>query len=326
MWIVWIIVKALIALGIGLAHIVVFLYAERKLIADMQVRMGPMRVGKHGILQPVADVLKLLTKEDIIPKRADKLLFVIAPIIVFAPSFMIYMVIPLSRNLIVNDLGTGIFYVFGVLTVLPVGILLAGWSSFSKYSLLGGLRAAAQQISYEIPLLISILGVIMLSGSFSLVDIVGAQGGSFLHLGDIGMLPRWFIFLQPLAFVLYFITMLADQVRTPFDLPEAESEIVQGYVTEYSSMKFAIFFVAEYSNVLVLSTIAVLAFLGGWHGPFGPSVVWLALKVYLLIFVVIWLRATLPRVRIDQLMDLGWKILLPLGLLNVVLTGFLMLQ
>lgn len=326
MWIVWMIVKALIALGIGLAHIVVFLYAERKLIADMQVRMGPMRVGKHGILQPVADVLKLLTKEDIIPKRADKLLFVIAPIIVFAPSFMIYMVIPLSSNLIANDLGTGIFYVFGVLTVLPVGILLAGWSSFSKYSLLGGLRAAAQQISYEIPLLISILGVIMLSGSFSLVDIVGAQGGSFLHLGDIGMLPRWFIFLQPLAFVLYFITMLADQVRTPFDLPEAESEIVQGYVTEYSSMKFALFFVAEYSNVLVLSTIAVLAFLGGWHGPFGPSVIWLALKVYLLIFLVIWLRATLPRVRIDQLMDLGWKILLPLGLLNVVITGFLMLQ
>lgn len=326
MWIVWIIIKALLALAIGLVHILVFLYAERKLLADMQVRMGPMRVGKHGILQPVADALKLLIKEDIIPKGADKLLFVVAPIIVFAPSFMIYMVIPLSSRFVAHDMGTGIFYIFGVLTVLPVGILLAGWSSFSKYSLLGGLRAAAQQISYEIPLLISILGIIMLSGSFSLVSVVGAQKGSFLHLGSVGLLPRWFIFLQPLAFILFFVTMLADQVRTPFDLPEAESEIVQGYMTEYSSMKFAIFFLAEYSNVVILSTIAALAFLGGWHGPFGPSVFWLALKVYFLIFVVIWLRATLPRVRIDQLMDLGWKILLPLGLLNVVVTGFLMLQ
>lgn len=326
MWIVWIIIKALLALAIGLVHILVFLYAERKLLADMQVRMGPMRVGKHGILQPVADALKLLIKEDIIPKGADKLLFVVAPIIVFAPSFMIYMVIPLSGRFIANDLGVGIFYVFGVLTVLPVGILLAGWSSFSKYSLLGGLRAAAQQISYEIPLLISILGIVMLSGSFSLVSVVAAQRGSFMHLGGVGLLPRWFIFLQPLAFVLYFITMLADQVRTPFDLPEADSEIVQGYMTEYSSMKFAVFFLAEYSNVVILSTIGALAFLGGWYGPFGPSVLWLALKVYFLIFVVIWLRATLPRVRIDQLMDLGWKILLPLGLLNVVVTGFLMLQ
>lgn len=319
------VIKAIIALGVGLVNIVVFLYVERKVLADLQVRMGPMRVGPHGILQPIADFLKLVLKEDIIPTNVDWLLFVTAPFIVFIPSFMIYMVIPISRNLVVNDMGIGLFYVFGLLTILPVGILIAGWASYSKYPLLGGIRAAAQQISYEIPLLISVLGVIMISGSFSLVTIVEQQVGSLLKLGTISLLPNWYVFLQPLGFLFYFITVLADQQRTPFDIPEAESEIVQGYFTEYSSIKFLIFPLAEYSNVLILSAIGVLIFLGGWNGPLLPPIIWFFLKTWVLVYIVIWLRGTLPRIRIDQLMNLGWKILLPLTLVNIALTGFLQL-
>jgi len=320
-----ILLKGVVALAVGLLNVIVFLYVERKVLADMQVRMGPMRVGSHGILQPVADALKLLLKEDIIPTNVDWLLFVTAPFIVFVPSFMLYMVIPISPTWVVNDLDISLFYIFGILTVLPVGILIAGWSSYSKYSLLGGIRAAAQQISYEIPLLISILGVIMITGSLSLVKTVELQSGALLKIGSVPILPNWFIFLQPLGFIFYFVTMLADQERTPFDIPEAESEIVQGYFTEYSSMKFALFFLAEYSNVIVLSAIAVLLFFGGWQGPLLPPVVWFFIKTWILVYIVIWLRATLPRIRIDQLMDMGWKILLPLTLVNVVLTGFLQL-
>lgn len=272
------VIKGVIALAIGLGNVLVFLYVERKVMADMQVRLGPMRVGRHGTLQPIADALKLLLKEDIIPARVDWVLFVIAPIIVFAPAFMIYMVIPISQTLYVKDMDISLFYVFGVLTVIPIGILVAGWASYSKYPLLGGLRAAAQQISYEIPLLISVLGIIMITGTMSLVGIVGQQSGSLVEIAGIGVVPNWFIFLQPLGFLFFFITMLADQMRTPFDIPEAESELVQGYFTEYSSMKFALFFLAEYSNVLVLSAIAVLLFFGGWNGPFLPPVVWFFFK------------------------------------------------
>lgn len=316
-------IKSIIAFAVGLVNVVIFLYVERKVLADLQVRMGPMRVGPHGLLQPVADALKLILKEDIVPTDADWLLFVVAPMIVFVPSIMLYLVIPISQSLVVKDLDISLFYIFGLLTVLPVGILVAGWSSFSKYPLLGGIRAAAQQISYEIPLLISILGVVMITGSLSLVNIVKQQAGSLVHLGSLGVLPNWFVFLQPLGFLFFFITLLADQQRTPFDIPEAESEIVQGYFTEYSSIRFGLFFLAEYSNVLILSAIGVLIFLGGWNGPLLPPVVWFFLKTWILVYIVIWLRGTLPRVRIDQLMDLGWKILLPLTLVNVALTGFL---
>ncbi len=325
MQLIFLLIKAIIALAVGLGNVIVFLYIERKILADTQVRFGPMRVGYHGLLQPIADALKLLLKEDIIPAGADKLLFYIAPIVVFAPSYMLYFVIPISKGWVVNNLNISLFYLFGILTVLPVGVLLAGWSSFSKYSLLGGLRAAAQQISYEIPLLLSILGIVMIEGNLSLVSMVNSQSGALIKLGGITILPRWYIFLQPLGFLFYFIAVLADQQRTPFDIPEAESELVQGYFTEYSSMKFALFFLAEYSNVMVLSAIGVLAFLGGWNGPFFlPPVVWFFLKTYILVYIVIWLRATLPRVRIDQLMNLGWKILLPLTLINIIITGFLL--
>ncbi len=321
----WLAIKGVIAFAIGLGNVIVFLYIERKILADLQVRMGPMRVGYHGLLQPIADVLKLLTKEDIRPSARDKWLFFLAPIIAVAPAIMLYLTIPISRTLYVVDLDLGFFYLFGVMTVVPVGVLVAGWSSYSKYSLLGGLRAAAQQISYEIPLLISILGVIMIAGSFSLVDIVNAQGG-FIEIGGIPILPRWFIFLQPFGFLFFFIAALADTQRVPFDIPEAETELVQGYFTEYSSMKFALFFVGEYSDTLVVAALAVIAFFGGWSGPILPDVVWFFLKVYAFVYLIIWVRGTLPRIRIDQLMEFGWKVLLPLTLVNVMVTGFMLVR
>lgn len=318
--------KGILALVIGLVNVMIFLYLERKVIADMQIRYGPMRVGPHGLLQPIADSLKLILKEDIIPAGADRWLFVLAPLVAFVPAFMLYLTIPLSENLVVANLDLGFFYIFGMLTVVPVGILIAGWASFSKYSLIGGLRAAAQQISYEIPLLASILGVVMLAGSLSLLDIVKAQQG-YIHLFGYAILPRWFIFLQPFGFLFYFTAALADTQRTPFDIPEAESELVQGYNTEYSSMKMALFMLGEYSNAVVISALCVIAFFGGWSGigPI-PGIVWFFIKTYAFIYFIIWLRGTLPRIRIDQLMDLGWKVLLPLTLLNVVVTGFLIIR
>ncbi len=321
----WIVLKGVIAFAIGLGNVIIFLYAERKILADLQVRMGPMRVGYHGILQPIADVLKLMTKEDIKPAARDKWLFFLAPIIALAPAIMLYLTIPISRNLYVADLDLGFFYLFGVMTVVPVGVLVAGWSSYSKYALIGGLRAAAQQISYEIPLLISILGVIMITGSFSLVDIANAQAG-FIEIGGVPILPRWFIFVQPFGFLFFFIAALADTQRVPFDIPEAETELVQGYFTEYSSMKFALFFVGEYSNTLIVAALAVIAFFGGWSGPFLPDVVWFFLKVYAVVYLIIWIRGTLPRIRIDQLMVFGWKVLLPLTLVNVMVTGFMLVR
>jgi len=317
-----IILKAVIALVIGLVNVLIFLYLERKVIADIQVRMGPMRVGFHGTLQPFADALKLLLKEDIRPKHADKWMFFIAPAIVFIPAYLLYLTIPISENLVVVDLDLGLFYLFAMMTVVPVGILVAGWSSYNKYSLIGGLRAAAQQISYEIPLLLSVLGVVMLAESFSLVDIVKAQQG-FIHLFGVPILPHWFIFLQPFGFLLFFIAALSDTQRTPFDIPEAESELVQGYSSEYSSMKFALFFLGEYSDALIASALAVIVFFGGWNGPILPGIIWFFLKTYAFVYFIIWMRATLPRIRIDQLMSFGWKVLLPLCLVNIMVTGFL---
>ena len=321
----WIGVKGVIALVIALVHVIVYHYAERKIWADMHVRMGPMRVGYHGTLQVVADLLKLMLKEDIKPAARDKWLFFLAPIITAGPAVMLFLTIPIGRNLYVADLDLGLFYLFGVMTVVPVGILVAGWSSYNKYSLIGGLRAAAQQISYEIPLLISVLGAIMIAGSFSLVDIANAQAG-FIEVGGIPILPRWFIFVQPFAFLFFFVSAMADTQRTPFDIPEAESELVQGYFTEYSSMKFAAFMVAEYFNVFVVSAVAVLVFFGGWSGPVLPDIFWFFLKVYAVLFFLIWTRATLPRMRIDQLMVFGWKVLLPLTLVNVMVTGFMLVR
>lgn len=317
--------RGLIAFGIVFLHLIIFLYAERKILADLQIRMGPMRVGYHGLLQIFADILKLLTKEDIKPTARDKWLFFLAPLIAVTPAIMLYLAIPISNSLYVIKFDLGLFYLFGVMTVVPVGLLVAGWASYSKYALIGGLRAAAQQISYEIPLLISVLGVIMIAGSFGLVDIVNAQAG-FIEIGGVPVLPRWFIFLQPFGFLLFFVAALADTQRVPFDIPEAESELVQGYFVEYSSMKFSLFLLGEYSSTLIVAAIAVLAFFGGWSGPILPDFVWFFLKVYLIVYLIIWLRGTLPRFRIDQLMEFGWKVLLPLTLVNVMVTGFMLVR
>ncbi len=303
------IVKSIFLLLFVLVNALFLVWLERKILGHIQVRLGPMRVGSHGLLQTIADALKLLIKEDIIPLKADRRLFIVAPFIVFIPAFIVYLVIPFSKTLIVKNLDIGIFYIFAIAALFPIGIVIAGWASNNKYSLLGGMRAAAQQISYEVPMLLSVLGVVMVAGTLSTISIIEAQKNV------------WFILLQPLGFLIYAITMVAELNRIPFDMPEAESELVAGFNVEYSGMRWALFFLAEYSNMFLVSAIAVILFLGGWQGPFLPPLVWFLIKTYLLVLFIIWVRGTLPRIRVDQLMDLGWKILLPLSLLNIGLTG-----
>jgi len=305
----------LILLGIVVLIIVVMLntvvvmWVERKTLGHMQDRLGPMRTGWHGWMQPFADALKLLGKEDLVPEGADRRLFLIAPLIAFIPSVLVYAAMPWVQQIAGMSFDTGIFLVFGVAALFPVGILVGGWASHNKYAMMGGFRAGAQQISYEVPMILAAMGVVMLAGSLKLSAIVEAQAGV------------WNVFTQPFAFLLYFICVLAELNRVPFDMPEAESELVSGYNVEYSSMRFALFFVAEYANVFTLSLLTTLLFLGGWNGWLVPGWVWLTLKTYAVVILVIWVRCTLPRVRVDQLMAIGWKLLLPAALLNVLLTS-----
>lgn len=314
---VWVLLgSALAALGFMLTNVAVLLYVERKVIGHMQVRMGPMRVGWHGLLQSPADVVKLLVKEDIVPTKADKWLFMAAPLVVTAATYITFVTVPWGPGIVPRDLVVGVFFVlaFGALT--PIGIVVGGWASHNKYSLLGGLRAAAQQISYEVPMLLSVLGVVMMTGSMRLTDIVRAQTAA----GH----GRWFILgPQVFAFLIFLITAAAEMNRIPFDMPEAESELVAGFATEYSGMRWALFFVAEYGMMVVLSALGALLFFGGWDlfGLAVPGWIVMLTKTYLLCFVMMWLRATLPRTRVDQLMDLGWKVLLPAALANVLVTG-----
>ncbi|MFP6869262.1 MAG: NADH-quinone oxidoreductase subunit NuoH [Nitrospinota bacterium] len=303
-----------IAMVLGAISLVVayLTYLERKIIGHIQMRLGPMRVGWHGLLQPIADGLKLFLKEDIIPDKADKIVFVIAPIMVLVPAFVVYSVLPFDPNFYITQVNVGIFLVLAVSSLGVFGIVMAGWASNSKYSLLGALRSAAQMLSYEIFLGFSLIGPLMLAGSLNLKMIVEAQAGG------------WFVFYQPLAFIVFFVAALAETNRIPFDLPEAETELVAGFHTEYSGMKFAFFFLAEYANIMAISTIGISVFLGGWHGIPGiplPGFVWYLIKLAVLIFVFIWIRATLPRYRYDQLMRLGWKFMFPLVILNIFLTG-----
>ncbi len=307
-------------------------WVERKLMADFQVRLGPMRVGPHGLLQPIADGLKLMFKEDLIPSNVDRVVYLLAPSLSIIPAFIAFAVIPfgdsttlfglLSRPvpLHITDIDVGVLYVFGVASLGVYGIVLAGWSSNNKYSLLGGLRSSAQLISYELSMGLAVVGVLLLVGSLSLVDIVKAQAGMAWWFGILPV-PNWFLFSQPLGFCIYFCCALAETNRAPFDLPEAETELVAGFHTEYSSMKFAMFFMAEYANMVTVAALATTIFLGGWLGPIAPSPVWFLGKVFLLLFLFIWFRATLPRFRYDQLMQFGWKRLLPLALLNTVVTA-----
>ncbi|MEA3509375.1 MAG: NADH-quinone oxidoreductase subunit NuoH [candidate division NC10 bacterium] len=308
--------KICLVVGLLLLAVAYLTWLERKVIGDIQVRFGPSRVGPFGLLQPIADGIKLMFKEDVVPANADRLIFFLAPALSFVPALIVFAVIPFGPSFVITDVNVGLLYVFAVASLGVYGSVLAGWASNSKYSLLGGLRSSAQMVSYELGLGLSVLGVVMMTGSLSLVDIVEAQKGTWL-----GILPRWNIFPQFLGFVIFLISSNAELNRAPFDLPEAETELVAGFHTEYSSMKFALFFMAEYANMIAVAALATTLFLGGWRGPLLPPVIWFLLKVFAFIFLFIWVRATLPRFRYDQLMGFGWKVLLPLALANVMFTA-----
>nr|WP_279342514.1 NADH-quinone oxidoreductase subunit NuoH [Geotalea sp. SG265] len=320
----------LIAAKIGVVFSVILttaaglVYAERRILGWIQDRKGPNRVGPMGLLQPVADVIKMLTKEDMLPAAADRWLFYLAPAMAAIPAIMTFAVVPfgaplniLGRQLPlqVADLHVGLLFFMAFSSIAVYGVALGGWASNSKYALLGSIRGLAQLISYELSMGLSLVPVVMLARSFSLSEIVAAQSGV------------WFIVYQPLAFVIFLISIIAECRRIPFDLPEAEGELVAGFHSEYSGMRFGLFFVGEYINIIVLGALATTFFLGGWHGPWLPPVVWFLIKTLSFTFFFIWVRGTLPRLRYDQLMHLGWKLLTPLALVNIVVTGwYLMLS
>lgn len=296
-------------------------YLERKLVAHLQHRMGPTYAGPYGLLQPVADAVKLIFKEEIIPNRVERLTYMLAPIVAFIPPLLTFAVIPVAPDGelfgyqiqgVISDLNIGLLFVFAIGSIEVYGIVLAGWSSGSKYSLLGGIRSSAQMISYEVGYGLAIVGVVLLANTLSLKEMVEQQA----TIGD------WFIWRQPLGFLLFMICAIAETNRAPFDLPEAESELVGGYHTEYSSMRFAMFFIGEYAAMLAAAGLAATIFLGGWQGPYLPGIVWFMLKVFAFMFFYIWLRATFPRFRYDQLMAFGWKVIFPLALLNTMITAF----
>ena len=314
-------IKIGIVVSILLLVVAYLIWVERKVMAHMQIRLGPMRVGWHGLLQPIADGIKLIFKEDLIPANASKIIFVMAPVISVVPALITFAVIPfgdtisimgVTLDMVITDINIGILFILAVTSVSFYGILLGGWSSNNKYSLLGALRSSAQMISYELSMGLSLIGVIMIAQSLSLVEIVNAQS------------KMWFVVFQPLAFIVYAISAIAETNRCPFDLPEAETELVAGFHTEYSSMKFSLFFMAEYANIITVSAVAVTFFFGGWRGPFLPPIVWFIIKLALCIFFFIWVRSTFPRFRYDQLMNFGWKVLLPAALASIVITGIVM--
>jgi NADH-quinone oxidoreductase subunit H len=326
-------VKIVVVLVGVLTAVAYLVLLERKVQAWVQVRLGPMRVGPHGVLQPIADVVKLLIKEDITPARADKWIYTLAPILVLVPALIVFAVIPFGGEatlfghtipLYVADVNVGLLYIVSVSSLGIYGLILGGWASNSKYPLLSSLRASAQLISYEVAVTMTLVSMILMAGTLSMVGIVEAQ----LAQGT------WYVFVQPVAFAIFFIGGLAETNRAPFDLPEAESELTGGFHTEYSGIRFALFFLAEYANMIVVSAVATTLFLGGWLRPF-PNVEWLAflgfvpgwawflLKTLFFLYVFLWVRATLPRYRYDQLMRLGWKVLIPLAIANVIVTAAL---
>ncbi|MHB0912472.1 MAG: NADH-quinone oxidoreductase subunit NuoH [Armatimonadota bacterium] len=318
---------SVILLGFVLFAVLYLIYGLRKVMGWIQSRIGPNRVGPQGLAQTIADAVKLLCKEDIIPAAADKWPFVIAPIIVFVPAYMAYVVIPFGKGpgWIAQDLSVGILYLAAVLAIPIVGIVTAGWASNNKWSLIGAYRAAAQIVSYEVPLVLAMIPPVMLAGSMSLQEIVGAQAGTWA-----GILPKWFIGSQLLGFLIFFTASLAESNLVPFDIMEAESELVAGFNTEYSGMKFAFFFLAEFAGMFTVAAIATTLFFGGWlpiHPALGfiPPPVWFFAKSFILVFVLMWIRATLPRVRIDQMLGFGWKVLIPLALLNIAWTALVVL-
>lgn len=317
-----ILVKVVLILGVVLTMAAYLVLAERKLLARIQLRYGPNRAGPGGLLQPLADVVKLLTKEDFLPAHADKWVFLAAPGFSAIVAILAFAVVPFSAPIhlfgrtipmVVCDLNVGVLYFLGLSSLAVYGVALGGWASNSKYALLGGIRGLAQLISYELSMGLSLVPTILWARSFSLSDIVLAQKAT----------P--FILINPLAFLTFLISVAAESRRIPFDLPEAESELVAGFHVEYSGMRFGLFFVGEYINMIILSAMTTVFFLGGWQGPFLPPIVWFVLKVLAMSFFFIWMRGTLPRFRYDQLMHFGWKFLIPVTLLNVVLSGGILL-
>jgi len=295
-------------------------YMERKVVARLQHRIGPLYAGPYGLLQPIADAVKLIFKEDLAPNNVERVTYALAPIISFVPAVLTFAVVPFATDatlfgreikMVISDLNIGILFIFAVTSLGVYGLVLAGWSSGSKYSLMGGLRSSAQMISYEVCYGLSIIGVILVANTLSLRELVEQQASIF----------DWFIWKQPLGFLLFFTCAIAETNRLPFDMPEAEAELVAGYHTEYSSMRFATFFISEYANMLAVSAVGTTLFFGGWQGPYLPSILWFLIKVFLFMFFYIWLRGTFPRFRYDQLMAFGWKVLLPLALLNTMVTA-----
>jgi NADH-quinone oxidoreductase subunit H len=317
--------KIAVVVVVALLHVAYATYFERKVIGHMQVRLGPIEVGPHGVLQPFADGIKLFFKEDIIPANADKPLFYLAPVIFFIAALSSLSVIPFFHNFVVANINIGLLFLFAMSSLGAYGIVLSGWSSNSKYAFLGGLRSASQVISYEIAMGLSLVGVMMMAGSLNLTDIVIAQ-----HQYPTG----FYALPQFLGFFVFMVAAFAETNRLPFDLPEAESELVAGYFTEYSGFRFALFFLGEYTGMIIMSSIAAICFLGGWTIPrfitnllpflaAVPGIVWFLIKVYFIMFLYYWIRATLPRYRYDQLMGIGWKVLIPLALANIVITAFI---
>jgi len=322
--------------GLMAVNAIVAVYVERKVGGFMQDRLGPMgqgyglHAGKWGILQTVADALKLLFKEDIIPRAADRKLFIVAPFILFIGAFLTIAAFPFNSNLVAINVNIGILYILAVSSISVIGLILSGWSSNNKWSLYGAMRSAAQIVSYEIPAGLSIIAVIMAVGSLGVQDVVRAQQGTIL-----GFIPNWFLFQNPflfMAFFIYFVAGVAESNRTPFDIPEAESELVAGFHTEYSGIRWSFFFLSEYANMFIVSGVAAVVFLGGWTSPIpgfldstGWELFWFLSKVATLMFVVIWFRFTFPRLRVDQLMTVSWKVLLPWALLNIFGVGIWML-
>ncbi|MFH1382443.1 MAG: NADH-quinone oxidoreductase subunit NuoH [Chloroflexota bacterium] len=306
-WAHWIIFTVII-LAFVLSLVIGFIWFERRGLGRMQARLGPNRLGPFGLLQPIADAVKVLLKEDIVPDAADKVVHWLAPIVAFTPVLMVFAVVPFQNGAALADLNVGVLYFVAISSISTVGVFMAGWGSSNKYSMLGAMRDVASVVSYEIPVVLATAGVVLLAGTLSLNGIVVAQN-----------IP--FIFLQPLGFLLFFIGSAAEINRSPFDLLEADSEIVAGFHTEYSGMKFALFYLVEYAEALAVAAIITTLFLGGWRGPLLPPWLWFLIKVVAVFFVLFWIRATVPRVRIDQLMTLAWKFLLPLALINLVITG-----
>jgi len=325
------IVIILIAFVMLLNVAAIMVWVERKVCALIQQRPGPNRVGPYGLLQPLADIIKLVMKEELRPKSADAILFTLAPIISAVAAFAAFAPVPFGAEttffglldrpvgLQAADINVGMLAVFAIASMGVYGIVLAGWASNSKYSLLGALRSSAQMISYELSYGTALAGVVLIAGTLSMREVVDGQAGAWF-----GVLPKWYLFLQPAGFLIFMIAGIAETNRAPFDFPEAEQELVAGYFTEYSSMRFAIFYMAEYINMATVSAMATTLFLGGWHGPFIPAEygwIWFLIKVSFLLFCYVWIRWTLPRYRYDQLMQFGWKWLLPISVINLLVTA-----